>query len=415
MPPKPTLRRSLLYALIAGATATRAAVPFQHNPMDMLTSDPGRHWAHILDPLIFSPLSGIDPVGYQIWLGAVAKLTLGDRIAMATVAALLSAITPWVWYRFARELLRGKDAALLCWALIGWLPSWIGIFSYTMPETLLLPLFGGACWMIWRALRKADTASMCVALLVSLLTLLTKVSPIPVLLLGMATVVHVQPRRWRASAICVLISAAVLTGPAYRSYRILHVWAPFGYPAMNTIYCLSRRAEIKIDFSKGGYHWNYGFASPEIGVEPLAPISHWKMARQGTVQVEISMDHGGEDWWQAIRAQRPGLNGMAAIWKENAIFLLAGDSWPDNDSADLWERVQLEARWLWLLLIPAVITGDLRRIYQDRSATLLAVATLATVLMMLLQTSAVMEGRYRKPFEGLLLVNAVWLLQRERE
>src|SRR5690349_9793866 len=152
--------------------------------MEMLGTDPGRHWAHVREPLVLSPLAGIDPIGYQVWLSAVAKLTIGDPIAMSCYTALLSILTPWIWYRFAREVFPEKESAQWCWLLLCWLPSWISIFGYTMPETLLLPLLGGVLWALWRAARKRTISALLIAVALATATLLTKLTPLPLVLAG---------------------------------------------------------------------------------------------------------------------------------------------------------------------------------------------------------------------------------------
>src|SRR4051812_26292719 len=154
------LKRLFINFGIAAGCICRIIVAFQHGPMEMLATDPGRYWAHIRDPLVFSPLAAIDPIGYQVWLSAVAKLTIGDPIAMSCYTAALSVLTPWIWYRVAREILPEKENAQWCWLLLCWLPSWIAIFGYVMPETLLLPLLGGALWALWRAARQRTIAAL---------------------------------------------------------------------------------------------------------------------------------------------------------------------------------------------------------------------------------------------------------------
>ena len=83
--------------------------------MDAIWSDPGRHWYFGTHPLDTQPLLAIDPLGYHVYLGAVAKLTAGSHVLVAFWTALLSLSGPWLWYRFLRELLPSRD-----WALAGW-------------------------------------------------------------------------------------------------------------------------------------------------------------------------------------------------------------------------------------------------------------------------------------------------------
>src|SRR3954469_24828205 len=108
--PRFTLKYSklelILLALVVLGCALRITNVVHYNPIDALYSDPGRHWEHAKSNLDRDPLTAIDPMGYQIWLSTVARLTLGDRQAVVFYAALLSLLTPWFWYRFAREALQ---------------------------------------------------------------------------------------------------------------------------------------------------------------------------------------------------------------------------------------------------------------------------------------------------------------------
>lgn len=72
------LLRWMLVALLLAACGVRVWLVFQHNPMDHLWSDPGRHWNHGVRPLDTAPMSAIDAVVYQIYVGALAKLTVGQ-------------------------------------------------------------------------------------------------------------------------------------------------------------------------------------------------------------------------------------------------------------------------------------------------------------------------------------------------
>lgn len=404
--------KGFLFTLgIAAGCVCRTIVAFQHGPMEMLATDPGRHWAHIRDPLVLSPLAGIDPIGYQVWLSAIAKLTIGDPIAMSCYTAVLSVLTPWIWYRFAREVLPKKGNSQWCWLLLCWLPSWTAIFGYVMPETLLLPLLGGALWALWRAARKRTISALLVAIVLAAATLLTKLTPLPLLLAGVGLALSRQFERGKAVIYSLGLLVLMLLGPAYRAYRIIHVWAPFGYPAMNTIYYRSGCAELRINFTNdAGLHWLYGFASPQNGQKPLAPLSSWQSSRSGTVEANINLQHGTQDWTREIEMKSRGASFLPTLWKENAIFFMFGESWPDNNPNRLPDLLQIKLRWMWAALVMFVLLGNTRRFLRDRKINVFAAAVSVSVIALVLQTTGYVEGRYRKPFEGPLLMNAVWLL-----
>jgi len=162
-PPHRRLLRWALLCLLLAACGYRVWLVVQFNPMDHIWSDPGRHWNNGIRPLDTSPMSAIDAILYQIYVGALAKITVQQSLLVAYWTALLSLSGPWLWYRFLRELFPQRDWALTGWVVLAGLPSWSAIYSYFMQETLMLPLLGLALWATWRCRRKGGTASFVVA------------------------------------------------------------------------------------------------------------------------------------------------------------------------------------------------------------------------------------------------------------
>ena len=145
-----------MLSLLFAACLYRVWLIFAYNPMENIWSDPGRYWQIEANPLDTQPITAIDPVGYQVYMGFLAKLTAGSPILVAYWTALLSLSAPWLWYRFLRELLPSRDWALAGWVLLAALPSWSAIYSYFMQETLMLLLLGAALWATWRCRRRLD-------------------------------------------------------------------------------------------------------------------------------------------------------------------------------------------------------------------------------------------------------------------
>src|SRR4026207_645956 len=110
-------RRVLLFVAILAGSCVRFHVAVTLNPMQHLWSDPARHWDNATVPVTRNPLNGIDPLIYQVWLMVVAKVTNGSTTALGLYAGLLSALTPWLWYLFLRELLPSQLLALIGYAL----------------------------------------------------------------------------------------------------------------------------------------------------------------------------------------------------------------------------------------------------------------------------------------------------------
>src|SRR5712671_2340395 len=145
--------RVILWVVIVAGIYVRFQAALEFNPIHALFSDPGRHWQFALNPLLADPLSAMDAPLYQLWLTVVAKLTLGDPLALGIYAGLMSVATCYLWYRAMREVFPSRALAMLGWALLLWLPSWIGLFSYFMTEALMLPTLGLALWFTFRGIR----------------------------------------------------------------------------------------------------------------------------------------------------------------------------------------------------------------------------------------------------------------------
>ena len=130
-----TLENSLRligYCIIIFGIIYRIDYIVEFNPILQIWSDPGRHWEQGIDTLRFDPMSQTDAVGFQLYIAALAKLTLKIPELVAFYTILLAICAPWIWYRFLRELQPSKNAALVGWALLSITPSWISIYGYFM-------------------------------------------------------------------------------------------------------------------------------------------------------------------------------------------------------------------------------------------------------------------------------------------
>ncbi len=403
------LLRAALLVLLMLASAYRVWLVFRFNPMDSLWSDPGRHWDNGTRPLDTSPMSAIDPVGYQIYIGALAKITAAQPLLVAYWTALLSLSGPWLWYRFLRELLPDREWALAGWVVLSALPSWSAIYSYFMQETLMLPLLGMAMWATWRCRRKADAASFVLAVGVWQAAGLTRGICLPLGAVAMTWLWLAQGGKLvRAAASSVLVLA--IMGPlAGRSWTVARLISPHGIGQMAQLYQLSGARSFEIDFTRraGTEHWQYGFASPAADERPLAPLWDWHSSRASTARFSIDLDAGQRDW-NAARSTLPAWDASRMAWLtgDNLIRLYFGASWPDTNLGRSIGRVNQASRWIWapLSLACLVLTALLWRRERER---LLATLVLTWVVVQGILPLAPNEGRYRKPFEGLLVAQCL--------
>src|SRR5690242_8431186 len=105
-------------ALVFLGSVLRVAAVFQHNPTEILISDPGRWWHDATHLFTNDPITAIDAFGYQLWLGLFINLFGSTEMVIAAHNACLSVLTPWIWHRFLKELTRDDDIALAGWAVL---------------------------------------------------------------------------------------------------------------------------------------------------------------------------------------------------------------------------------------------------------------------------------------------------------
>jgi hypothetical protein len=410
------LLRAGLYTFILAASAYRVWLVVRYNPAAQIWSDMARHWQAGIRPLDAGPMSLIDPVGYQLYLAAMAKLTLGSPLLVAYWTALLSVTGPWLWYLFLRELLPGKNWALAGWAMLAALPSWAGIYSYFMQETLMLPLLGAALWATWRARRKGDSASFAIAVAAWLAAGLTRGICLPLGAVAMGTLWFQQDGKLAKSALAACLLAVVFAPLAGRSWSGAHLVSPHGIGGLAHLYLVAGTRSMAVDFTRsaGRERWHYEFVSPSMNHAPLAPWSNWPRPREGDTRFSIDLDKGAADW-RAARDGLPAWQGERAVrlTAENLVHLFVGPSWPD---ADIEGKLRRDVgqwsywmRWLWAPLTIACLAGLVLRWRRQRDWLLPALLGTWILVQGVLPLS-LNEGRYRKPFEGLLIAQCLALV-----
>lgn len=406
------LRMSLISLVVLGSVVRIVAV-FQHNPLEIQTTDPGRWWFTATHLSTLQPIAAIDPFGYQLWLGMVAAVTGSNPTAIAVHNAILSVLTPWIWHRFLRELTGNRDLALIGWAVLCGLPSWISIFSYTMSETLFLPCMGLALWLTIKFLRTHSsiacfTCAVCWAFASSI-----RAYALPFAIFLLAWGIYKSSQRAVKVGYIFAAFALFIAPLSFRTHRLLNVWDPFGFPEMNRIYMASGKRTLRFDISRdnGAYRWTYEFGSPALYEEPLEPISSWHSSREGIVYFSIDEAHGRADWEHAFKASAASWSHRLLLRGENYIFFNFAPSWPDNNPERMWDRAAISMRWIWSPLALVVVLANIY--YRDQlalgEARVFAVLTTAAWALTPL-APAIMEGRYRKPVEGMLLINLLLLI-----
>lgn len=386
----------------------RLLFPFYNSPLGHLFSDPNRHWENgqrLLNPTFMG--SG-DPLVYQVWLYLLIQIKGNVAAVVATGTGFLCAAMPYGWYRALKELLPknwARSGALLMAAV----PGFIGVYAYFMNETLLLSLTGFAFWATFRAQRKRTVAAFALACALWLIAGFTRTVALPMALLCLLSIWLPQPRRLPKMLIGVVMLLLLLVPAGLHARANLGYFSPFGNGYLNPIYQVSGNRVININLGSHGY---YEFGSPSFYNPTFYPFSDWLTDRSDTVHITVDLDRGRAGW--IAEEQRVEQERSFPRWRsywENFLYLSFGQSWPDNDRASLSGWLTVWTRWIWLPLVLVLAVGAARGRFRGRE-WLLPLCGLGMFLYFMVQQEAVMEGRYRKPVDPVLLAAAVVMAYR---
>jgi hypothetical protein len=205
--------------------------------------------------------------------------------------------------------------------------------------------------------------------------------------------------------------AVLLIPAAWHSRAGVGFIAPLGNLYLNEIYAASGKRDISIDAGAAG---SYVFSSPSFYNPSFYPFSDWNSDRSGVFDIHVDLGSGRSDWrkeLQRARAQRTYPRWQQR--RDDFVFLLFAQSWPDNDRSSLSGWLSVWNRWLWLPLVLCVAFGAGRWWYYGRE-WLLPVCGLGVFALLSIQSEGTMEGRFRKPLEPIFLAAAVVMLYRSR-
>lgn len=396
------------------AVAFRIFYVFITPPYNHILSDPKRHWLNSGN--FFTPefFGSMDPIMYQAFLAFVRYITSENPFGVTFCVGILSALLPWFWYRALKELVP------TLWALVGGtaiaiMPSLLMIYSYFMQETLLLTLCAAATWLSLRSLRLQTLSSFAWAAFIWTLACYTRILALPMAgmflgLLVLAATNHKLLRLGLAAGVFTLL----LLPACWHSMLRLNYCEPFGNTYLNQTYRLSQKQRYSLTVRGDSIHV---FIAPNYLNHPLAPFSQWTTPRRGIVHVEIDPAYGRRDWeleLERIRQDPKPLSGLQE-WAENALNLFMDPSWPDSNRKYWLGWLSRQSRWLILPMTLFVGVMGLRY-YSRMPWRQLILPTVALVLMsiLLLQQRFIVEGRYRKVIEPILIASCIIFLHGRR-
>jgi hypothetical protein len=417
VPQKDALWTMFLWMGLGAAWAMRLLFPQYLSPMDHLWSDPLRHWDNAREFTQNRFFAGIDPKGYQWFLAKIYAAWEGARAPTEWAVGVQCWLTGIFWFLAARELL-SQRAAILTGIVLSIMPSLLVIFGYFMSETLLLTLLGMAWWLSLLTWRKRSVVLFFITIAAWWATILTRVIVLPIGLGMMVFLWWMLPHKKWTLLVAIVISLNLLHPAAEFSKERINVYTPFSYGMLNKIYVRSNHRVIEIGLPNGV---GWGFESPTFYTKPLEPFSDYQMLRkEGSYRFVINTMNGEKDWQKAYDevSQNYHWNDYLNSVRDNLLYTLFARSWPDStiDEGQPWVlSAGAYNSWLWAPLILLILTGFFFAKLPPRQAVFLA-ATTAIFVMLVVQNSGIMEGRYRKPLEPMLIISVVILCtQRKRD
>jgi hypothetical protein len=404
-----TLRSEQRWQWAFGAVLlVRLLYPFFNSPLTHLYSDPLRHWANGQRFLAPDLIGAGDPYLYQLWLFLLRSWSADNPPTVLLACGVLCAAMPYGWYRALRELLP-RRTALAGGTLMGLVPAFVSIYAYFMNETLLLALTGFAFWATLRAMRKATLAAFTVAAVLWVLAVFTRSVVAPMVAIALGALLLPRGQRVAKISIAALAFGALAVPAGLHAMGRLGFFAPLGNVYLSELYSYSGRREIALD---AGAQGAWGFGSPSFYNPTLYPFSPWTTSRTGTVHVRIDVARGRDSWLEEReRVADERTFPWAEQYAENLLYLLVGQSWPDNDPAAWASWLAVWTRWLWPPVMVMVAWGAALRRYRGRD-WLLPACGLGLLLFLSLQWAGIIEGRYRKPVDPVLVAAAIVLYHR---
>ncbi len=415
-------QHALLTMLFGHALLFRFLFPFIHSPLKQIWSDPARHW-HNGARLFSNPMfmNGVDAKFYQLFVWLLQQIGSIYQPLILVCTGLLCAAGAYVWYKAARELM-AKTPALIVALVIALHPSLFVIYSLFMTETVAIPLMGLGVWLTLRMRRKATPQAFLLATFVWIIAMHTRSSLIPAALLSFCFMLAFLKKDRLKTLLSTALIFITLTAPAtYLSYKVLHLFSPFTYSGQNKLYYYSGARSYGLNILDESH---YGWSSPTLDSYPLKPFSDYSTYRNTANPSHYTFTFrktdGAAVWYAEIAKLK-----AAYTWSQrgkdildNFVFFTFGGTWPDasrgHDDRKIW-MINHDLRWTWPLIILVVLVAFPFLRQRQETAYILGII-FSTTLLMYWQQAGVMEGRYRKPFEPLMIfaVPLLWQALRSK-
>ena len=400
---------AVLITLIVVGTVLRIYLPFAFNPFDSLFWDCSRHLHNAYDVLGDDIESLLNCPGFEIYLSTVLRILGANRALNAAAMAALSAVTPWLWYCCLKELKIDKTVALFGYAVFAFLPSYLETFSFFMDSVILLPLTGAGLWLTFRSARKGTFQACLLAAVVCAAACATKAVAVPVTVLPWLYVWHELAKKMpkpRALAIAGASVLIILCGYGLGPFKVwarMDAFVPLPDGMMNQRYFESGAVGFQVDnkynrVGEGGFVQGFVCESGSPYYPPFYPFSEWKSSRTGRYFMNIDYTTGKD----ACKPIKVSFKDRLRYTFENIVFFFFQYQWPeekDSWNAPFPQALPSMVRFIWFPLTLFIFTSVLR----SKSKEFLHWYFIALTLIFMFQQSGVMEGRYKKLWEGVAI------------
>jgi Dolichyl-phosphate-mannose-protein mannosyltransferase len=385
--------------------------------------DPSRYLAAAND-LSFSHqslFSVFDPPIYQYWLAFFIHMFKRYPVTLELYSIAMVAITPLFWYLWMRLALNDEKLALIGLTIFIFLPSYLSIFCFFMPETLLLPLLGLSLWLTSKASVQRTKLMFFLVAMAWGLTITTKMNAAATCAVSLGWLWRrlsdtvTLKSLFKIAILQLIVVAAIFSLTPIKVYDQMHsiVIEP-GTVVLNRLLFESGNARLEAHgkrFFPNGTTGEFSIwcdCPVLVGEQAriFRPFSNWTSFRKGTADVIVDFDR----LWPIYPSKQVPWRDRLRYTYENILFFFFSSTYPEDQLQNSIFAIDTNCRWLWLPITLLVLVLAIKR----RRWSFPVVLAVFTGLSLMLQQTSLIEGRYRKPWEGLVIVALLDVVRSKR-
>jgi hypothetical protein len=362
----------------------------------------------------------VEPPIYAYWLGAFLNPSNFEPQAVSVYAAVMSVSMPFCWFLWMRNQFSNELYAVLGLAVFTWMPSFMGIYCFFQPESLLLLLLPLSLWLADSLLFKPGLRRSAVVGTAWGLTLATRLTAIPLFAVSSAWTGLKLSRKLEANALLKFLAIEIFAMALVYTVVPIKIFIGTGFPDLTPGMVNFNRILYESGADGVIVHVKYKNKSQKIIEEdvpiatPVRPgmyyqnmlndqFSEWSSIRHGIQKLEV--DYTKPDPYKNV--PKITFENRMRLWKENLFLLFASSSWPENDRRGTLFSIETYLNRIWGPLF--LLTGSLILLFRVRTLPTILFSTL--MLTFVLQQTSIIEGRYRKPLECMTVVALIDIIR----